>query len=1008
MKYFIVVILFLTGSILVTAQTANWSAVLPEKFPTNISGQIHGISRVSQMKFHPSNQNIMYAVSACGGLFISSDGGNNWTVSPGTERLPFNNLASVCIDSDNDQNIYIGTGDHNYYSAGMGVWKSTDGGNSFYQTSLTNKLVIDMVTDPSDPTIIVAITDAGIYKTTDAGSTWTLKTSTFSFDDLKQKTAVSRVLYASTRDSAFFRSTDFGDTWLQITNGIILPAGVNNGNGCRIAVTPADSNIVYLGMVTNGGIIYKSIDGGSTFSLIKNAGNPYLTYYSNSASSSGQGDYNFGLGIDRVDPNIIYLVSHNVWKSLDAGSTWHQLTNWYEKIHTDMHQMTVSPFNSDQLWNMNDGGVWLSTDGGNNWVPRSDGIYGYEIYHGNCSPTLKDMHSIGTQDNGELYANSMGWVTNRGGDWSSQCAFDYRPGSSMVYYFDNRKRRLVNGVSATYGLPGGTSSLQDITFHRSNPDLAFAGDSIIYRSLNLTQTNPVWVQLFNFQNNIVALHSNFSDANKLYVITQNGIFHISTNALSSMPTFTSIVLPISNISKASITSIKTAPNTIYITCNTQTFYSVDNGATWKNITYNLPSVNHVRILADEFISVNELVFLASDNAVYFKVKNAMLWTPYVDNLPSRSKIVDMSVFNDGTANTRLRVATYGRGMWETGIDNLRVLSASFEADQENPCIGEPVLFSDISTGYVVSYLWTFPGGTPASSTAEFPQVTYQTFGNYDVSLTVSDGNTISTKTKTRYISTNGTVLPVSEGFEGLINPPPGWKYVDNSSAGEKWVKTNITGGYANSAHSMKFNNFSWNIPGEKDELLVKRLDLTGYSNAQLSFDLAYQVYSGYSDTLAVLISTDCGQSYNRIYLKGGTMLSTAGSSNSYFVPASTQWRTEHIDISNYVGQQTVTIAFQNINGYGNVLYLDNVNITGTPIATNVYKFTGNGHWDIASNWLNNMIPPVMITGNEEIIIDPTSNGECILNILQQVTGNARITVKAGKKFRINGNLTITQ
>src|SRR6185369_3499005 len=114
-----------------TAQTANWSALLPALFPTNSSGQIHGISRVSQMKFHPSNSSKMYAVSARGGLFISTNGGANWAIAPGCDAMPSATFASVCIDFTNDQIIYLGAGDHNYYSSwsgATGVWKSTDGG----------------------------------------------------------------------------------------------------------------------------------------------------------------------------------------------------------------------------------------------------------------------------------------------------------------------------------------------------------------------------------------------------------------------------------------------------------------------------------------------------------------------------------------------------------------------------------------------------------------------------------------------------------------------------------------------------------------------------------------------------------------------------------------------------------------------------------------------------------------------------------------------------------------
>ena len=107
--------ILIASTILSANAQANWSAVLPTKFPTNASGQIHGISRVSQMKWHPTNPNKMYAVSARGGLFISQDAGANWAVTPGTDFMPYSRLASVCIDYTNDQILYLGTGDHDYY-----------------------------------------------------------------------------------------------------------------------------------------------------------------------------------------------------------------------------------------------------------------------------------------------------------------------------------------------------------------------------------------------------------------------------------------------------------------------------------------------------------------------------------------------------------------------------------------------------------------------------------------------------------------------------------------------------------------------------------------------------------------------------------------------------------------------------------------------------------------------------------------------------------------------------
>ena len=925
------ILLFVLLSVQGFAQ-ANWSAVLPNLFPTNASGQIHGISRVSQMKFHPTNPNKMYAISARGGLFISTDAGANWTVAPGTDFMPYARMASVCIDYTNDQILYLGTGDHNYYYTGSGIWKSTDGGTTFTQTGLSNLLVLEILMDPADHNILVAATNAGIYKSTNAGVSWVLKTSSRPFDDLKMKEHTgTRTLFAATTDSAFFRSTDFGDTWTQITAGITLPSGVTNGNGCRIGLTPADSNVVYFSMVANGGMVYKSTNGGTSFTGQKTASSPYIAYYTNSSASSGQGDYNHGFGVDRTNPNIVWYVAHAVWKSTDGGINWTQQTDWWAKVHTDMHQITENPYNSSQLYNMNDGGVWLSTDGGTTWNPKSDGMFGYEIYHGNCSPTRRDMISIGTQDNGELYANSTGWFTNRGGDWGSQCAFDYRSNSSMVYYYGSNKRRLVNGGESTYGLPSNVTVLQDIAFHRSNPDLAFVADTVILRTTNLTAATPTWTQIAGLGKKIMAMHCSFADPNRLYVITADAMIYVSTNALSATPTFTSYTLPNSTNNSADITSIKNSPNTIYITCNTKAYRSTDNGATWVNITYNLPSTNHTNIIADEYSSSNELVFLATNNTVYYKLVSASTWTIFNANLPSRPTVIDMSIYNDSTSNTVLRLANYGRGVWETPINNLRALKANFTVDNGYPCPGNSVQFSDLSTGTITSYSWSFPGGTPSTSTASNPAVTYSTTGNYTVTLVVTGPSGTSTEVKTNYISTRGINLPLSENFESGTYPPVSWSEYDDGSDGIKWQLSSSASGFGTGTNSIMFDNWNNNTNGKKDEIRTARIDGNNYASLALTFDVAYWEYnnSAYKDTLQVLISTDCGSTFTPLYTKGGAVLSTVpGQSSSSFIPTSSQWRKDTILLNSYIGQSFI-LAFRNIGRYGNNLFLDNIAVNAT-------------------------------------------------------------------------------
>lgn len=944
------------------AQSAAWSPVGPAYFPTNVSGQIHGISRISQLKFHPTDSNKLYAVSARGGLFISNNGGNSWSIAPGCDILPGMRLASICVDHSNDQILYLGTGDHNYYYNGSGVYKSTNGGATFSATTLTSKLVVDMVMDPSNNQVIVAATNAGIYKTSNGGTSWSLKTASRAFDDLKEKRPGSRVLYAATTDSAFFKSTDYGDTWIQITNGIVLPAGVTNGNGCRIAVTPADTNVVYLGMVTNGGIVYKSSDGGDSFTAVKTTPPPYLTYYTNAAGDVGQGDYNFSIGVDRTDPNIIYLVAHAVWKSTDGGVTWSQLTNWWAKVHTDMHQIITSPYNNNKLWNMNDGGVWLSTDGGNNWSPKSDGIYGYEIYHGATSPTRKDMISIGTQDNGELYYQNTGtgWFCNRGGDWSATCSFDFFPNSQRVYYYSSAKRRNVTGGESSFGLP--LTGFKDIAFYRSQPNIAFVGDSNVYRTSNLSATTPAWTLISSFTKRIAALHVSQADSNRVYAITTDQNIFVSTNAMSASPTFTQYALPYACNNAAGIVSVKNNPNVLYAILNTRVYKSTDNGATWVNVTYNLPSVNYRDIITDDFYPGTELMIVAGgNNSVYFKLGSQTTWTLFNQQLPSRTTINDVSLFDDGTNNSVLRVTTYGRGVWETPISSLRAVNASFISSTNTPCTSDSVQFNDLSTGSPTSWSWSFPGGSPATSNLQNPKVQYASAGVFSVSLSVSGPGGNNSITKNNYISTLGQAIPVVEDLENAVFPPSEWSNIDVAADGKTWTRAQVSA-FGNGSGAMLFDNYTLDSYGTRDEVRTKKFDLSGFASYQLKFDVAHQLYStspGYLDSLSVLISDNCSSTYTGIYVKPGTTLATVPGTGGYFTPTASQWRTDSVDISAY-GGKSIQLSFVNHGHYGNNIYVDNIQVNGiNPVVTLNLKMYFEGFYNPLLNQMQAVSNPLL-------------------------------------------------
>ena len=114
--------------------TANWKSTGPIAFPINVSGQINGIGRVCQLKFHPSDSTKIYAVSASGGLWKSNSAGLSWA-GMGTDNLPSTSCASVCVDFTNDSILYLGTGDPNYYNTSLGIWKSINGGITWNTSS---------------------------------------------------------------------------------------------------------------------------------------------------------------------------------------------------------------------------------------------------------------------------------------------------------------------------------------------------------------------------------------------------------------------------------------------------------------------------------------------------------------------------------------------------------------------------------------------------------------------------------------------------------------------------------------------------------------------------------------------------------------------------------------------------------------------------------------------------------------------------------------------------------
>lgn len=253
---------------------------------------------------------------------------------------------------------------------------------------------------------------------------------------------------------------------------------------------------------------------------------------------------------------------------------------------------------------------------------------------------------------------------------------------------------------------------------------------------------------------------------------------------------------------------------------------------------------------------------------------------------------------------------------------------AFAVDFPQILKGDFVAFQDKSTGYITEREWKFEGGRPALSKDKNPKVSFDKAGKYTISLTATNpyGKQTSTQTALVNVYEKGLSLPQKFDFESDSTNNSLYFHTQNN----RWEVYPKVGGFGESANALKIDNYRNFKKGERSWFLLPMMDFSAGTKTTFSFDLAYAAFAGnYNDTLGVYISTDGGKKFRPIYYKFGGNLITENDDTTSFLPKPTQWRKEMIDLSEYDNAKTVQIAFVNFCGYGNNLYLDNIEVAAT-------------------------------------------------------------------------------
>ncbi len=266
----------------------------------------------------------------------------------------------------------------------------------------------------------------------------------------------------------------------------------------------------------------------------------------------------------------------------------------------------------------------------------------------------------------------------------------------------------------------------------------------------------------------------------------------------------------------------------------------------------------------------------------------------------------------------------------TGGDESVLCKADFSSDKNAVCAGEQIQFFDQSFNSVTGWNWSFPGGTPATSTDQNPIVTYSSPGVYGVTLIAQDGPNSETEVKSTFISVLSAPnqLPFLEGFENYTTlvGNNAWS-VNNPGNNAKWEITTL--GSHSGSKSVRLGNY--NQPsGSFDDLTAASVDLSSSvaSNTVLSFRYAYRKQNSLNNEyLRVFVSGDCGETWSLKKVIPGSVLSPIVATMSWAPSSIADWTTVHMtNLTPAMMTSSFRYKFEFQSNEGNNIYLDDINI----------------------------------------------------------------------------------
>jgi hypothetical protein len=668
--------------------------------PNNIGGRSLAIS------VHPVDTSIVFIGSASGGLWKSTSGGigaSAWTlVNTGFPSLA---VSSIAIDSVNPNIMYIGTGENYGYQYsdyhgvdlrltrgmyGIGILKTTNGGTTWTKsldwTYNNQRGVWKVMINPKNPNIIYSATSEGVYKSYNAGGTWSQVLNYQMAMDMLINTTDTNIVYASignlsnnipNANVGLYKSTNGGVSWTKLAGG--LPSTwsgkatlqMYKGNPNYIYANIANDITAYVGY-------YKSTDGGTTW-----------TVGSTSVPSSNQGWYNQAHLVKANDANSILLGTLNVEKSTNGGTSFTTKSSWSawntgatppgqpegptNFVHADVHYYADNPKEPNKVYIAADGGLYRSDNFGETFYSCNGGYVTSQFY-----PTLGNSFTDsvfcigGLQDNrAAFYQGTTAWYKTFGGDgFCSQVSSANPQVCYTEYTYGDIAKSNNGGVTLNYlnNIPNSGSETY-YCFNTPfivcpvNPNVLYVAGTDFYKSTNAGTSFSASLKNFG-GGKAISMAASWISVDTIYVGTtpEGSTVAAVWRSVNGGTTWTNITAALPNRYPTRIVTNPYKASEVYVTFGGfgtgHVYKSTDAGTTWINITNNLPDISTQSVFSDPVYPNN--VYVGNDLGVYASTNGGTTWGEYRNGMPY-AIIYDLSYV---PVSRKMRAVTHGNGIWE--------------------------------------------------------------------------------------------------------------------------------------------------------------------------------------------------------------------------------------------------------------------------------------------------------------------------------------------------------